>query len=96
MMGHIVDTYNDVQSKGVEFLRNIYDASGLTIKPKLNVSKIDTIKEIIRVLGGNPEEILAKDAHFDGNTTKNEDLEEHQLAVLGQELKRLIKTEKAV
>jgi hypothetical protein len=34
MMGHTVDTYHDIQMKGVEFLRGIYVASGLSIRPK--------------------------------------------------------------
>jgi len=40
--------------KGIEFLRGIYIASGL--------SKIDALKEIIRAWGLNPEEILTKEA----------------------------------
>ncbi len=35
MMGHTISTYHDVQMKGVEFLRNIYAASGLSIKPNV-------------------------------------------------------------
>lgn len=34
MMGHSVSTYHDIQMKGVEFLRNVYTASGLSIRPK--------------------------------------------------------------
>ena len=33
MMGHTVDTYHDIQSKGIEFLRNVYASAGLSIKP---------------------------------------------------------------
>lgn len=62
MMGHKVSTYHDIQMKGVEFLRNIYTASGLSIKPKTKVSKIEALKEIIRAWGMNPEEILTKKA----------------------------------
>jgi hypothetical protein len=28
MMGHIISTYNDIQMKGMEFLRGVYAASG--------------------------------------------------------------------
>jgi len=62
MMGHTISTYHDIQMKGVEFLRGIYIASGLSIKPKTRVSKIDALKEIIRAWGMNPEEILTRQA----------------------------------
>ena len=34
MMGHTVDTYEDVQSLGIETLRNMYSSAGLAIRPK--------------------------------------------------------------
>ena len=34
MMGHTISTYHDIKMKGIEFLRGIYVASGLSIKPK--------------------------------------------------------------
>jgi Site-specific recombinase XerD len=96
MMGHTVDTYNDIQMKGVDFLRNIYSAAGFGIRPKLKVSKVDALKEIIRAWGMNPELLLTKNALADGATTKQEDIADRQLALLGQELKRLIKLEATV
>jgi hypothetical protein len=62
MMGHTVDTYHDIQMKGIDFLRNMYAASGLAIKPKTRVSKIEALKEIIRAWGLNPEQILTREA----------------------------------
>jgi site-specific recombinase XerD len=62
MMGHTVDTYHDIQMKGIDFLRSIYAASGLAIKPKTRVSKIEALKEIIRAWGLNPEQILTREA----------------------------------
>jgi hypothetical protein len=62
MMGHTISTYHDVQMKGVEFLRGIYAASGLSIKAKTKPSRIQILKEITRALGLNPEEILTKEA----------------------------------
>jgi hypothetical protein len=44
MMGHTISTYHDIQMKGIEFLRGIYIASGLSIKPKTRISKIDALK----------------------------------------------------
>ena len=62
MMGRRVSTYHDIQSLGIETLRKGYAASGLSIKPKTKVSKIDALKEIIRAWGMNPEQVLAKEA----------------------------------
>lgn len=62
MMGHTISTYHDIQMKGIEFLRGIYAASGLSISSKTKPSRIQILKEITRALGLNPEEILAKEA----------------------------------
>jgi len=98
MMGHTVDTYNDIQSLGIEKLRSIYAASGLSIRPKTQVSKVETLKEIIRALGMNPEQILTRDAFVEGATTytSQEEMENHQLAVLRNRLKQLIQQEATV
>jgi hypothetical protein len=93
MMGHIVDTYDDIQSLGVERLRKIYASAGLAIRQKTQISKIETIKEMIRAMGENPEQILAKDALADGAITREESLDDYQLAVLRNQLKQLIKQE---
>ncbi len=55
--------------KGVEFLRGIYAASGLSIKPKTRLNKIDAFKEIIRAWGLNPDEILTREALTKPNAT---------------------------
>jgi hypothetical protein len=39
MMGHTIDTYHDIQSLGIDRLRNAYAASGLAIRSKTQVSK---------------------------------------------------------
>ncbi|MCW3998913.1 MAG: hypothetical protein NWE93_01580 [Candidatus Bathyarchaeota archaeon] len=96
MMGHIPDTYHDIQSLGMEKLRSIYAAAGLAIRPKTQHSKLETIKEMIRALGENPEQILNRDALTQGATTEKKDIAEHQLAVLRNELRQLIKEEAAV
>jgi hypothetical protein len=95
MMGHTVDTYHDIEMKGIEFLRNIYATSGLSIKPKTKVSKIDTLKEIIRAWGLNPEQILTREAlaqdaavHID-----QERRADNELQILGNTLKELIRQE---
>jgi hypothetical protein len=48
--GKTIDTYEDVQSLGIETLRNRYVSAGLAIRPKTQVNRIEQFKEII-VLG---------------------------------------------
>ena len=98
MMGHTVDIYHDIQMKGVKFLRNIYAGSGLSIKPKTRVSKVDALKGIIRAWGLNPEQILTREALTKGAAvyTSPNDLENQQLATLNQALKQLIRQEATV
>ena len=98
MMGHTVDTYHDIQSLGIDKLRNAYSSSGLAIRQKTQINKIDTVKELIRALGMNPEQLLTRDALAEGATThKNQDdLENHQLTILSRQLKDLIRQDAAV
>ena len=95
MMGHTVDTYHDIQSLGIDALRNAYAASGLAIRRKTQVSKVEALKEIIRAWGMNPEQLLTKDALAEGAAThkSQEDFENHQLSILGRQLKQLIQQE---
>jgi len=62
MMGHVVDTYHDIQSKGIEFLRNIYAKAGLAIRSQSKLSKLDIMKEFARAQGLDPEKILVEKA----------------------------------
>jgi integrase len=62
MMGHTISTYNDVKMKGIDFLRNLYASSGLSIRPKTTLSKIEKLKTFAESLGLNPDEVLSKDA----------------------------------
>jgi site-specific recombinase XerD len=95
MMGHTVDTYHDIQSLGVEKLRSIYASSGLAIRPKTKTSKIDLIKEYIRALGVNPEEVLTREALLRPARTymAPQDREDFQLKILSQALKEALKRE---
>ncbi len=91
MMGHQVSTY-DVQMKGIEFLRGIYRAAGLCIKPKLRINKMDALKELIRAWGMNPEEILTRDAMTKPNATviQKEQVEQNEIQQLSSILKQQI------
>ena len=62
MMGHTISTYHDIQMKGVEFLRGIYAASGLSRAQKTAPNRIQILKEIVRSFGLNPDEILTREA----------------------------------
>jgi len=60
IMDHTISTYHDIKMKDIKFRRDIYMASGFSIRPKTRVSKIDALKEIINACGVKPEEILTK------------------------------------
>ena len=95
MMGHKISTYHDVKMKGIEFLRNIYSASGLSIRPKTRVSKIEALKEIIRAWGMDPEEVLTKKALAEPHRVYvgSRDWEEDQVRALSTALKDMMRKE---
>lgn len=95
MMGHKLSTYHDIQVKGVEFLRNIYAASGLSIKPKTRVGRIEILKEIVRGMGMNPDEVLSREALVKPWRTYASPVEreEDQVKVLSQSLKEMLRKE---
>ena len=95
MMGHTISTYHDIKMKGIEFIRGIYLASGLSIKPKTRVNKIDALKEIIRAWGLNPEEILTKNALIKPNRTviDRSQIENNQIHQLSIALKQQLLNE---
>ena len=47
---------------GVEFLEGVYLTAGISMRPKIRLSKIETLREIIRAWGLDPEKILAQEA----------------------------------
>ena len=98
VLGHTVDTYHDIQSLEIDRLRSAYALSGLAIRRKTQVSKVEALKEIIRAWGMNPEQILTRNALRDGATTHKsmEDFENHQLQLLSSQLKQLIRQEATV
>ena len=89
MMGHKISTYNDIQIKGIEFLRNLYASSGLSIRPKTMISKIDRLKMYAEALGLNPDEVLSKDASVKSHRTVV-DSESRKIQVLNEALKNAI------
>ena len=95
MMGHTVSTYHDIQMKGIEFLRNVYIAADLSIRPRTRYSKIEHLKELCRVLGYDPQKVLVKDALMEPHRTYLglADVEEHKIETLRKTLKELLKKE---
>ena len=45
-MGHTISTYHDIRMKGIEYLRGIYIASGLSKRPETLLNKLEALKEI--------------------------------------------------
>jgi hypothetical protein len=62
MMGHKVDTYHDIESKGTEFLRGIYAAANLSIRPRTQLSQREMAMKMLEAMGVKPEELLTKEA----------------------------------
>jgi integrase len=89
MMGHSISTYNDVKMKGILFLRNLYASSGLSIRPKTSLSKIERLKTFAESLGLNPEEVLSKDALVMPHRTIV-DPEQRKIEILNKALKQEI------
>ena len=95
MMGHTVDTYHDIQSKGIEFLRNVYASAGLSIVPKPKGWELDALKAFARGLGLEPEKVLTRAAFSEPHRAyaTTDEREEAQTRVLSIAIKELIKKE---
>ncbi len=93
-MAHVTDTYNQVASLGVEKQRQEYAAAGLSIRPRTQISKLDTIKEIIRAMGEDPERILTKETLTRQAicTTPQEDYADQHTQILQDYLRQLLQT----
>ena len=60
-------------------------------------NKIEQLEEIIRAWGQNPEEILTKDALLRGNISETQEIcQNHQLSLLANQLKQLVRSEVSV
>jgi len=95
MMGHTISTYHDIQMKGIEFLRNVYIASGLSIRPKAKITLIDTLKAMIKAHGEDPEKYLVREAFTQPHRTYISPLEceEDQVKILSHALKEMMRKE---
>ena len=95
MMGHTVDTYHDIQSKGVEWLRNIYATAGLSIVAKPKGWELDALKAFARGLGLEPEKVLTQVALGEPHRiyANADEREQAQTRALSIAIKELIKKE---
>jgi len=61
MMGHSISTYNDIRMKGVDFLRNKYALTELSIRQKEKADIYDFVEDILRSKGyGIDKELLKR------------------------------------
>lgn len=51
MMGHVISTYNDIPSMGIDFLRSKYAMAGLCIRQKDKSDIYDFVEDILRSKG---------------------------------------------
>ena len=95
MMGHTVSTYHDIESTGMEFLRNVYRTAGLTIAPKKKGWELEALKAFARGIGLDPEKVLTKAAFTEPHRAyvTAEDLEAAHTKTLSLAIKDLIKQE---
>jgi len=95
MMGHTVDTYHDIQSKGIEFLRNVYASAGLSIAPKPKGWELDALKAFARGLGLEPEKVLTQAAFAEPHRAyaTADERQQAQTRALSIAIKDLIKKE---
>ncbi len=70
-------------------MRHLYAASGLSIRPKTKLTKIQQIKLMIEAWGMDPNEILSKQALSMPHRTVI-DPEQTQIATLNEALKQAI------
>jgi hypothetical protein len=91
MMAHVTDTYNQVQSLGIQALRTEYENADLDIRPRTVIGELDRLKEIIRAHGHDPDKILNTEAVKQGWTTivDEKQLQHHRLETLRGTLRNL-------
>ena len=69
MMGHVISTYNDIKSLGVEKLRDIYKKANLRIYQKSQIGKLDQLKTLAEALGLDSEKLIYQGEIVDPHRT---------------------------
>lgn len=81
--------------KGVEFLRNIYASSGLSIRSKTQISKVEILKTFARGVGLDPEKVLTQEALAEPHRiyASMSEREDYEIRALSRELKEILRKE---
>ncbi|HEV2119338.1 MAG TPA: site-specific integrase [Candidatus Bathyarchaeia archaeon] len=58
-MGHVTDTYHQVQSKGVEYMRNEYAKAGFSLRPKTPQTRLEILENFAQSLGFDTSKVKA-------------------------------------
>jgi len=61
-MGHTIDTYHDIQSKGIGHLRSIYAQANLAIAPQPKLTPKEMREKMVRSIGLDPSRVLNNEA----------------------------------
>ncbi len=61
-MGHTIDTYRDIQSKGIEHLRSIYAQANLAITSQPKLTPREMLEKMVRSIGLDPGRVLNNEA----------------------------------
>jgi len=69
MAGHVTDTYNQVQSLGVEKLRQVYSKAGLSIRPRVQQTAYEILAALAKQMGKDPEKVLVKESFLEPHRT---------------------------
>lgn len=65
MMGHKTDQYLDLKMKGIEYLREAYRVSGISITRKPENDRARLLKQMVQRLGFIPEDVLRPEFLYD-------------------------------
>ena len=95
IMGHTIDTYDDVQSRGIEFLRKIYATAELRIRPTPKLSPLAQLKVFAIGLGLDPDKLIPEGSFVEPHRAivSSEEMENRQVQVLSSAIKDAIKQE---
>ncbi|MGQ9469313.1 MAG: tyrosine-type recombinase/integrase [Nitrososphaerales archaeon] len=95
MMGHAISVYHDVRMKGIEHLRNVYASSGISIRPKTKVNKVEMLKAVVKSMGMDPDKVLVKEALTEPHRIYMDDRERLEDAekILAAQLKEMLRRE---
>jgi len=95
MMGHTIDTYHDIRSKGVNFLRGIHAGADLRIRPAPRLSPSAQLKVFAKGLGLDPEKFILEGSFAEPHRAfvSPGEMENRQIQILSSAIKEKIKQE---